>query len=519
MAVRPVLLAALVAATTPAVARAQDAPVDPYAEPEKEAPKETPKEKPAPPPEKAPPAKAPAEPPKDQPVDPYGEPEAPPPPLDPADDIDDQVAQALYARGQELLQRGDAASAKQLFVESLERSPKGTRSADALRYLRVANKKLGLKNLDDGRPGAPADPDGDGKAGEQPLDPYDQEGGGVGGAEIDRPAGPSAVGRRIVMAFSAGAGLIAGLAVAGPEETSTDDFGETTTRVPAGAVLAGVLGAAAGFGTAWWLTDRYPVTTGQSVAIASGATWGTIDLALFGDAVTGADSDSNDVWKFAAAGGLLGLGAGTWYAARLDPGEEELVFVNSLGAMGAGAGLLVGVGIQPPEREAYSINALVGSLGGLGIGVALADSARLSSRRMLFLDLGAAAGAAVPWVLLYPLIKDDESENDEQAAGWLSALTLGGGAITAWFLTRGMDDEVAADGEAALDAPPPALVVRRADGRWDLAAPLPRPLVAPALAPPSGIAPPPERSPPGSETRSRGMTPWALGADLVSGRF
>ena len=51
-------------------------------------------------------------------------------------------------------------------------------------------------------------------------------------------------------------------------------------------------------------------------------------------------------------------------------------------------------------------------------------------------DLGAAAGAAVPWILIYPLVNDDGTNNDEQALGWISSLTMGGGALTAWLLTR-----------------------------------------------------------------------------------
>lgn len=483
--------AALVAALlmAPAAARAQDAPIDPYGDKPAAPKKEPPKPAPAPQP-------APAPPPSDQPVDPYGEPpaDAPPPAVDPADDIDDQVAQALYARGQQLLQRGDAASAKMLFVESLERSPKGTRSSDAIRYLRVANKKLGLKNLDDGRPGVPAEP----PAAEQPIDPYGGGGGaaGQGAEQRDEVGGASQAGRRIVMAWSAAAGLIAGLAVAGPESTTTNSLGETSSEVSGGAVLAGLIGAGAGFAGSWWLTDRYPVTTGQSVAIASGGTWGVVELALFGDAVTGADSDANDVWKFAGAGGLIGLGAGTWYAAQLAPTEDEMMFVNSLGALGAGGGLLVGVGIQPPESEAYSINALVGSLGGLGVGLALSDAAQVSSRRMLYVDLAGAAGAAVPWLLLYPLIRDGDTENDEQAAGWLSALTLGGGLIAGWYLTRSVDDD-AENAQAARDAAPPALVTRDAAGRWGVGLPLPRAAIATGLGP--------------SRT--------TLGADLLSGRF
>jgi hypothetical protein len=483
----PVALAAALF-LAPAAARAQDAPMDPYGDKAKPA---APKKEPA-----APAPARPAPPPSDQPVDPYADQpvEAPPPPVDPADDIDDQVAEALYARGQQLLSRGDAADAKQLFIESLERSPKGSRSSDAIRYLRVANKKLGLPR-DDGRPGAPATP----PAIEQPMDPYGGGGGGGGGqgvAEDRDQLGPSQAGRRIVMAWSAAAGLIAGLAVAGPTSETTNELGETSTEVSGGAVLAGLVGAGAGFAGSWWLTDRYPVTTGQSIAIASGGTWGVTELALFGDAVTGTDSDGNDVWKFAAVGGLAGLGAGTWYAAEFAPTEDEMMFVNSLGAIGAGGGLLVGVGIQPPETEAYSINALVGSLGGLGVGLALSDSVQVSSRRMLYIDLASAAGAAIPWLLLYPLIKDGESENDEQAAGWLSALTLGGGAIAGWYFTRGLDDD-GAEAQAARDAAPPALVTRDGTGRWGVGLPLPRLMSAT----------------PHSPSRT------ALGADLLSGRF
>lgn len=216
MAVRRTLgLVAAALLLAPAAARGQgEAPLDPYEQPTpaKKAPARKPPAKKATPP---PAAEPPAEAPKDQPVDPYGQPaEAPPPPPDPADDIDDQVAQALYARGQQLLQRGDAGNAKLLFIESLERSPKGTRSSDALRYLRVANKKLGLKKLDDGRPGAPVDPAAGGAGGEAPIDPYDAGGGADGDGLIDEPRDQAASlgGRRVVMAFSAGAGLTIGRA-------------------------------------------------------------------------------------------------------------------------------------------------------------------------------------------------------------------------------------------------------------------------------------------------------------------
>jgi hypothetical protein len=137
---------------------------------------------------------------------------------------------------------------------------------------------------------------------------------------------------------------------------------------------------------------------------------------------------------------------------------------------------------------------VIGSTLGLTTGLLLSRYADASRRRMLFVDLGALAGAAVPWALIYPLISDDQTNNDEQAAGLISTLTLGGGAVVAWLLTRGGDRTMAADDEET----PTALLQRSRTGSWKLGTPGLRPMQAPALAPPSGLA---------------------LGIDLAAGRF
>jgi hypothetical protein len=472
----------------------------------------------------------------DQPVDPYAEPAAPapepgpdpepegapPPSVDAGDDIDDQVAQGLYRRGVELYKRGAAADAKRLFIESLERSPRGRVSGEALRMLRAANRRLGIANQDDGRPSARnqetvLDPYGGAATGggatsdEGPLDPYGEStpeppapaaGAGEGGMNLGVPPEPpsqtegSVFGRSVVMAWSGAVGLVAGLALAGPE----DDFGDISD----GAVIAGAVGAAGGVGLSYWLTRRWPPTRGESTAIASGASWGGAIAGLLGDATTGTDTEANQAWKYVAAGGLVGLGGGVLVARMASPSEGDVAVTNSLAAYGAALGLGIAAGMDPPESEAYSLNALFGATAGIAAGVLLSPRLEVSRRRTLFLDIGAAAGAAASWGLLYPLMSDDTTHNDEQVAGWVSTVTLSGGVVLAWYLTRDMDERAEPLAERSsrrrrgLPAAP-ALARRDSEGEWKLGVPFLRPLHSAALAPPGRHS--------------------ALGIDLLSGRF
>jgi hypothetical protein len=251
-------------------------------------------------------------------------------------------------------------------------------------------------------------------------------------------------------------------------------------------------------GLSWWLTERYPVSAGQSAAIATGATWGAASAGLIGDAATGTDSDSNDVWKYVAVGGLVGLGGGVLYGRAVDPTVQDMVLVDSLSVLGAGMGLCIAAGMEPPESEAFSLNALFGGAAGLAAGLLLAPRAELSVRRTLLLDLGAMAGAAAVWGLVYPLMKDDTTRDDEQIAGWLSTVTLAGGFGATWYFTRNMEAGPRSSLTRRRSSAPPALARRDADGAWELGLPLVRPFQSRALAPRAGTA---------------------LGVDLLSGRF
>lgn len=458
--------------------------------------------------------------------------------VDPRGDIDEQVAEALYERGKLLYTNGDYAAAKTLFIESLERAPKGPLATESLQMLRNANERLGLTDLDAGVPppdtagDGPLDPYGEGDGGEAPIDPYgtnDQtadsgagdsglqdpyagggegpldpyaaggSGGGAGG-EGDIDADDRRNAQRSLMLWGGSYGLLAGLAVAGPE----NDSGE----ISGGAVLGGVLGLGAGLGLSWYAGTRLDLTPGQAQTIGYAGLWGTYITGLFGDVVTGVQdspedegSTPNEIYRSMAIGGTLGTGAGILMARNWNPSRADVTLTNSLGVIGSATGLLLGVAMDPPRGEAYSLNGVLGAAAGLGVGLYASQRFEISQRRMLRVDLGALAGVAGTWLLFYPLIADDTGSGDEQAAGAVSLLAMGGGAYVGWRLTRGMDDEPTldtVDAGVSEEPPVPALVRRRSDGQWALGVPLPTPATNPAL----------------TGTRAEGMSLGVLG-----GRF
>lgn len=420
--------------------------------------------------------------------------------------VGDAVAAALYDRGMVLFETGDYGNAKKMYVESLERSPKGDHSADALRMLRSCNEKLGIKDLEEGRPELPADvpldPYGDPEdLDEQPLDPYaDPVEGPLDPYADVKPEGDplipppqakddsSVLAVPTFMAWGGVYGLLTGLTLGGP----IGDDGDVT----GGAVVAGILGAGAGVGLAYWFDQKVSFSGGQYAAMTSAAAWGTLNVGLLGDVFSGDDSDTNTIYRYLTLGGAMGLGAGYWYAKEYKPSEEKISFINSLSLYGTTAGLLLGVAIDPPRSEAYSLNAVLGSGVGLGAGFYFADSVTVTRKRMLKVDVGAAAGAAATWILLYPLLSDDTTNNDEQVAGFVSTLTMFGGAYAGWYLSRN---------DVKSGAPPPrypaapALVQRHGgDSGWSLGTPMLRPMELPALAPREGLS---------------------LGVDVVGARF
>ncbi len=390
-------------------------------------------------------------------------------------EIDEAVAAALFDRGQLLFAKGDFHNAKKLFIEALERSPQGTWADKSMAMLRSANERLGIRDLEHGAPRVEKIPTDD-----EPVDPYGEA--SVGDAGGDGPVNPYKT------TESGGGDRVA------DSGSPLDPYGDT-----GGASAGGGRSQVRPGGRAD--TGAPSASTMRARVLVSGAAWGAYNGALLGDLVTGVGTSTDgEIAGFFIGGALVGTGASYLYWRKSPPTEDELALVNSMGLYGAAAGLLLGVGFDPIESEAYSLQGMLGSAIGLGAGFYLTRKLDISRRRSWRLDLGAAAGVAVTWGLFYPLVSDDSTNNDEQAAGFISVAAMGGGALIAYLLTRGMDrGRHAGDGEKPPAPPVAGLITRSGKGAWGLGHVAVRPIVSPAL------------------TGSRRSAGWGL--DVLGGRF
>lgn len=389
--------------------------------------------------------------------------------------IDEAIAAALFDRGQFLFAKGDFPNAKKLFIEALERSPNGTWADKSMAMLRSTNERLGIRNLEHGAPRVEKVATVD-----EPVDPYGEA--TVGDAGGDGPVNPYKT------TESGGGDRVADNAA------PVDPYGE-----PGGARAGGRGPLVQPGGRAD--TGAPSESTMRTRVLVSGGAWGAYNGALLGDLVTGVGTSTDgEIAGFLVGGAAVGAAASYLYWKKQPPGEDDLALINSMGLYGTAAGLLLGVGFDPIESEAYSLQGMLGSFIGLGAGFYLTRKLDISRRRTWRMDLGAAAGVAVTWALFYPLVSDDSTNNDEQAAGFVSVAAMGGGALVAYLLTRGMDrGRHARDAEQPPAPPVAGLVTRSGQGTWGLGRAMPRPIVSPALT---------------GTSRSAG---W--GVDLLGGQF
>jgi hypothetical protein len=208
------------------------------------------------------------------------------------------------------------------------------------------------------------------------------------------------------------------------------------------------LGAGMGLGASLIASEEWDLSVGEAWYLNAGMIWPTTSgmLLAYSYDVTDHNPKDNDAdTKRRYIYGLVGATAGMSLASLAlnfrEISEGGAVLTHSGGAMGLLLGGLVdmtyyGTSDKMPYR---------GMGYGAGVGVLLAGAAatqlRLSSSRVLFIDLSAGLGALTGAALgaLTLVVDADSTMTTKQQRTWLGAVGVGAvvGAGVGWFLTRG----------------------------------------------------------------------------------
>lgn len=402
----------------------------------------------------------------------------------PVDSVQDpvlagRIAEALVVRAQELLDARVFLDAKQLAVEALVASPKGSSAERARAIIHAVNQQLGIPE-DAPRPA----PRPESKPEPKPIEDVDtspiQDPTLSQGPVAPPPEGALPNAR---LTASVHGGLYAGLIGATIGSFFSDD-------APAeGAVPVGLAVGLAGALALPKLTDKLHLNESEVRTIGAATVWGGVLGGLFGDIAKTEGTSAREVLVSASVGSTLaGLG-GYAFARTTKLTRGDVALVDTLAGIGAVGGLTLGMLMQPAETEAYSLNSVFGVAGGVVVGLIAAPRTNTTPRRMLRVAGLAALGAGAPF-LLYGAIHDSSSSADERITGLLSTAGLVVGAYLGFRFTQGMDDGLdTLDGKPhkdAVDDAPIALVGRSSTGRWGLGGIGIQPL-ARALAPQPGM--------------------------------
>ena len=391
--------------------------------------------------------------------DPAPQPDAPPPASDPI--LDEQIAQQLVDRAQELLDGRLWLDAKQLAVEALVKSPKGP-SADRARFIiKTVNTHLDIKEEPAPTPPSEVPPSAAPDI-PQPgdrIDPFEPP---KHDAEEPPPVVPPGTGSPRAAAFVHGA--IYGGTIGTMIGVAANNDNPAAAGIPlgiAGGVAVGYLSTKLVASAHW---DEAQVRTAGSYT-----NWGGVIGGFFGDAATGAgkgDATANGVLVGATIGSTLGLGVGVAFARNHKFTRGDVALTDTLSGIGAVGGLTMGMLMQPAQPEAYAVNSIIGVSGGLLIGLVAGPQTNTTPRRMLRVAGLSAAGGAAPF-LLYAAIYNPDTKKDERVTGLLSSAGLVVGAYIGFRLTAHMDEGVDKP-DAPPDDAPIALVGRSSSGHWSI---------------------------------------------------
>lgn len=418
---------------------ASDDPVDPYA-PSAPAPSNPPGV-PAPTPSPAPSAPAPSAPAPSAPAPSSPAPNVPAPSapdaIDPAEaKLAEEIAFSVASRAQELLDAKQYVDAKQLAMEAIERSPRGVAAERAQLIIRAANTALGVAEP------APVEP-----APVEPTPEPTEEPPPTTTSSVDLPSA-----RRYALVHSGLAGGLVGATLGGIVDDSAS-----------AEVALGAVGAAAGAYFLPRLLTRYDAE--QVRTIGSASVWGGVIGGLMADVTTGLSSTTPRQVLLGATLGSAATTAGGLYLARSrNYTLGDVALIDTLASIGAVGGFTLGLAMQPVETEGYSLNAILGAAAGIVTGMVVAPQTDTTQRRVLYMAGGAAAGGAAPW-LVYLLVSDGGTNNDEQAIGLASTVGLVAGAYLGLRFSRHLATGLDTHEKHALDDAPPALLRRSSTGR------------------------------------------------------
>jgi hypothetical protein len=378
--------------------------------------------------------------------------------------LNEQIAEQLLARAQELLDAKFYLDAKQLAVEALVKSPKGN-AADRARFIiKTVNQHLDIK--EDPAPTPPSEVKPHEDVDTSPIDtstrPFDPS---RDPPPDERPAEPEIRDPRPAAMIH---GALYGGAIGATAGAFIHRDNPASVAVPLGiatGVGAGLLARPLVKKLGW---DEAQIRTAGSINFWGGAVGG-----LFAEAVTGAGDKTptaGGVLLGASIGSTVGLVAGGALAKNKKLTRGDVALVDTLAGIGAVGGLTMGMLMQPAQNEAYAVNSIVGVAGGVAVGLFAAPKTNTTPRRMLRVAGLSAAGGAIP-LLLYAAIYDSSSSGDERVVGLLSSAGLVAGAYLGFRLTKNMDvglDVLDGKKEARTEDAPVALIGRSSDGRWAL---------------------------------------------------
>ena len=196
------------------------------------------------------------------------------------------------------------------------------------------------------------------------------------------------------------------------------------------------LGTGIGLGASMLVADEWDITLGDAWFLSAGAWWPIASGVLIAKSY---DVPKEDLYVY----GLVAASAGVSLsvaALTLKPmSEGGAVLAHSGGA----AGTLLGGLTEMAYRGSTDLTPERGMGYGAGIGVvtagALATQVKVSSSRMLLIDLAASLGALIGAAAASPLLLVDEQQSPTRNRVWLASIAAGtviGGGI-GWLTTRG----------------------------------------------------------------------------------